>query len=240
MTETIRFKIGDWYSGILLTTHKDAKISRPRVKPMEYFGEEMRVEFPRSLREQNPLGTQFRATVKVAQKHNKDGTLRGNPYLIADTGSIQIDEDYSPLHQIYAIPVGDRLYEYVAKENGVSAGSFLKLREKAILASTDSVEISRTTTVTRKRNIIIRSYALERSKGVCEACDAPAPFTSKNGKPYLEVHHIIALSEGGSDHPINVAAICPNCHRRTEKSDDSHAFNNELMDRIKNLETNLS
>jgi len=29
----------------------------------------------------------------------------------------------------------------------------------------------------------------------------------------LEVHHIIARSEGGSDHPGNLKTLCPECHR---------------------------
>ncbi|MCD9544043.1 hypothetical protein GLP24_04155 [Photobacterium carnosum] len=41
-----------------------------------------------------------------------------------------------------------------------------------------------------------------------------APFTKKsNGEPYLEVHHIKPLSQGGEDSLENVKAICPNCHR---------------------------
>ena len=30
----------------------------------------------------------------------------------------------------------------------------------------------------------------ERAKGVCQLCGQPAPFTDKNGNPYLEAHHI--------------------------------------------------
>ena len=31
---------------------------------------------------------------------------------------------------------------------------------------------------------------------------------------YLEVHHIIPRSRQGSDHPGNLKALCPNCHRK--------------------------
>jgi len=44
MKKNSTFKIGDWFSEIFLITHKDAKISRPRVKPVELFDEDMRVE----------------------------------------------------------------------------------------------------------------------------------------------------------------------------------------------------
>ena len=42
-----------------------------------------------------------------------------------------------------------------------------------------------------------------------------------NGKPYLEVHHIIQLAKGGPDTIKNAVALCPNCHaNKTE--DDRH------------------
>ena len=42
-----------------------------------------------------------------------------------------------------------------------------------------------------------------------------APFMKKsNDEPYLEVHHIKPLSQGGEDSLENVKAICPNCHRK--------------------------
>ena len=30
----------------------------------------------------------------------------------------------------------------------------------------------------------------------------------------------------------NVAAVCPNCHRRTEKSKDSYEFNSAIVKKI--------
>ncbi|MEF1278208.1 HNH endonuclease signature motif containing protein [Vibrio fortis] len=56
--------------------------------------------------------------------------------------------------------------------------------------------------------------ALYRANGRCEKCQAKAPFTKRsNGQPYLEVHHIIPLSQGGLDSLSNVISLCPNCHR---------------------------
>lgn len=60
----------------------------------------------------------------------------------------------------------------------------------------------------------IREYAKIRAKGICELCEKPAPFLDKYGIPFLEVHHIIYLSRGGTDTINNVAAVCPNCHRK--------------------------
>ena len=64
------------------------------------------------------------------------------------------------------------------------------------------------------RDEYIKLYALQRAKGICQLCEKPAPFIKKDGSPYLEVHHINYLANGGSDTIDNVAAICPNCHRK--------------------------
>lgn len=60
----------------------------------------------------------------------------------------------------------------------------------------------------------IRQYAKIRANGICELCEKDAPFKDKYGKPYLESNHIIYLSKGGNDSINNVAALCPNCHRK--------------------------
>ena len=66
----------------------------------------------------------------------------------------------------------------------------------------------------------ICQYARLRARGLCEFCNASAPFTDMNGFPYLEVHHTNRLADDGPDVPGNVAALCPNCHRRAHFSQD--------------------
>ena len=39
-------------------------------------------------------------------------------------------------------------------------------------------------------------------------------FSDKEGKPYIETHHIDWLSKGGEDTIENTVALCPNCHRK--------------------------
>lgn len=65
-----------------------------------------------------------------------------------------------------------------------------------------------------QRDIFVSTYAKLRALGYCQLCNKPAPFDDKNGKPFLESHHIVWLSQGGSDHIDNVVALCPNCHRK--------------------------
>ncbi len=38
------------------------------------------------------------------------------------------------------------------------------------------------------------------------------PDFDGNGAPILEVDHIVPLHRNGADLPINMIAVCPNCH----------------------------
>ena len=59
------------------------------------------------------------------------------------------------------------------------------------------------------------AYVLRQSKGKCFDCKQEGPFVSRaTGLPYLEVHHIEMLKEGGADTVENAIALCPNCHRK--------------------------
>lgn len=64
------------------------------------------------------------------------------------------------------------------------------------------------------RNPVVAAEVLERAAGKCEECDAAAPFVrASDSSPYLEVHHIVRLADGGEDTVANAIALCPNCHR---------------------------
>jgi 5-methylcytosine-specific restriction enzyme A len=69
--------------------------------------------------------------------------------------------------------------------------------------------------ITFQRNPDVVAEVLRRAGGHCEDCGSPAPFIrTSDGTPYLEVHHIIFLADGGEDTVPNAQALCPNCHRR--------------------------
>jgi 5-methylcytosine-specific restriction enzyme A len=65
-----------------------------------------------------------------------------------------------------------------------------------------------------ERDQLVSEYAKRKANGICQLCDHPAPFANRYGDPFLETHHIIPLGEGGADVIDNVAALCPNCHRK--------------------------
>ncbi len=64
------------------------------------------------------------------------------------------------------------------------------------------------------RNADVVAEVLENADGICEYCKSDAPFKKDfDGSAYLEVHHVIPLSENGPDTVKNCVALCPNCHR---------------------------
>ncbi|ROP73298.1 HNH endonuclease [Stenotrophomonas rhizophila] len=68
--------------------------------------------------------------------------------------------------------------------------------------------------VTFLRNPWVVASALLRANGACEMPNCEETLIIRDdGKPYLEVHHIDPLSNGGPDVLSNVAALCPRCHR---------------------------
>jgi hypothetical protein len=65
------------------------------------------------------------------------------------------------------------------------------------------------------RNPKVAAIALLKAKGLCGDCKKDGPFISyKTKMPFLEVHHVVNLKDGGDDTPDNVIALCPNCHRK--------------------------
>lgn len=116
------------------------------------------------------------------------------------------------------------------------------IHELRLLALQGAVSTTRKVSSERQyhiRSVTIRRYALARSGGMCELCDEEAPFFTSDGNPYLEVHHILQLSDEGPDDPRNVIALCPNCHRRAHYSADASELTAELQLIVKTLENNI-
>lgn len=87
-------------------------------------------------------------------------------------------------------------------------------RRKRLLNAPKLPEQRPVVSVAYTRNQDVVAEVLERANGICERCGQDAPFLrASNGKPYLEGHHWVPLSEGGEDTVDNAAALCPNCHR---------------------------
>ena len=106
----------DSFEEVLLEIFIPKELSRPRVRPVYELPRDILVEFPMNLRTENPIGTRFISNVKVCQKRNRDGSLRGRKYLCADKKSILLVSEHTPLRKIYAVKklgtVSDRSFEY--------------------------------------------------------------------------------------------------------------------------------
>lgn len=78
-------------------------------------------------------------------------------------------------------------------------------------------------------------YVLRLAEGCCELCGTSSPFSKAGGEPYLEVHHVVMLSEGGPDTIDNAAALCPNCHRHLHHGRDAVQRVEVLYAKVKRL-----
>ena len=55
----------------------------------------------------------------------------------------------------------------------------------------------------------IRERVLQRDGYLCQACRTKGRVT-----PAGEVHHVVALSRGGTDDPDNLLSLCGPCHQQ--------------------------
>lgn len=85
------------------------------------------------------------------------------------------------------------------------------------------------------RDPAVKAWVLRRANGKCESCLEDAPFITTEGYPFLEVHHLKTLADGGSDRVSNAAALCPNCHRRFHHAGDKAKLRDKLYKRIDRL-----
>jgi hypothetical protein len=77
----------------------------------------------------------------------------------------------------------------------------------------------------------VRRKVLRRASGRCEHCGALG-FRMSSGSIYLETHHVVPLCEGGADNVRNVAALCPNDHRKAHFSNDRDTMRASLLAKL--------
>ena len=102
-----------------------------------------------------------------------------------------------------------------------------RLRRRAMTGTPRGVDVPRAVTTTSQtfvRDPLVKAYILSQADGKCDGCGQSAPFKTVAGDPYLEVHHVLPLAQGGADTIANAVALCPNCHRRAHFSADRDEF----------------
>lgn len=122
------------------------------------------------------------------------------------------------IYEKYAREIaGPSFDEYVAsleKQINESQKDSSTNRKKRIRKAPKKPEKSLLSITVYRRNADVVAEVLTRASGTCEACSTLAPFIrAKDGTPYLEVHHVEHLADGGDDTVENAEALCPNCHR---------------------------
>lgn len=89
-----------------------------------------------------------------------------------------------------------------------------------------------------QRDAAVKAWVLQQAGGICESCEKPAPFNGTDGLPYLEVHHVRQLTEGGSDMINNAVALCPSCHSEILHGANAPALVAWLYDNVGRLRRN--
>ncbi|MGW4696814.1 HNH endonuclease [Kitasatospora cineracea] len=64
-----------------------------------------------------------------------------------------------------------------------------------------------------------RAAVLLRSRGRCEnpSCTGEVDDVTDSGDAILEVDHVEEIAGGGRDHPVQMIALCPNCHAKKSR-----------------------
>ena len=96
-------------------------------------------------------------------------------------------------------------------------------------------KISSTSTA-YSRDPDVVAWILDVADGKCECCESCAPFLRYDGSPFLEVHHLRRLADGGADRVENAVAVCPNCHRALHYSRGKGELLDAVYKRVARLE----
>jgi 5-methylcytosine-specific restriction endonuclease McrA len=66
----------------------------------------------------------------------------------------------------------------------------------------------------------LKQWVYQRDGGICQYCKAPTEYEKTH------CHHVLELSEGGTNHPSNLKTLCHKCHK------DRHPFMKNLFERL--------
>jgi 5-methylcytosine-specific restriction protein A len=97
----------------------------------------------------------------------------------------------------------------------VRAAEYRRLCDRADVfwAGRDGARANRTS-ADPVRSAAARQAVLLRSEGRCEnpSCTGDIDDLTDSGDPILEIDHVHDLAQGGPDNPVQMIALCPNCH----------------------------
>lgn len=201
-------KVGDW--AVAYETGEVRAITTIcKVVDKYCEGDEILVEFQKTKDYENPLGWELLKESKELGKSEVVGFHRGTLLELEKEFYDVIIQMLKELNT--TVSADEELYQEVQKaiKDGKNKRN-MRLENRTSIYP-DSYEV---TTKVFKRNADVIAEVLIRANGICEKCGKKAPFNRvSDGTPYLEVHHIKRLADGGEDTVENTMAVCPNCHR---------------------------
>ena len=84
-------------------------------------------------------------------------------------------------------------------------------------AGREKPEQTTITTSVYYRDPRVVAWVLDFADGICELCGMQG-YETDAGIAYLEVHHVVQLSEGGPDKVSNAVAVCEICHGKLHRA----------------------
>jgi hypothetical protein len=165
-------------------------------------------------------GQMLQATACTQLREVDDHTLKANvEFLLARMGRLAGELDTEPLAPEPA--VHDQLV-LMLRAFDFEPDDLTLLEQRDLSEPEDTLSIPPGVRVPERSETTVSRFARDPdvartvrrlANGTCECCQGAAPFRDSSGVPFLEVHHIVRLADGGEDTVENAAAVCPNCHR---------------------------
>ena len=168
---------------------------------------------------------------KVGKENRTDIVAYDGEYEYVDHYWEDVPDDNGKIRQAIRFklaPVGGlsvNLDEYEAADLSVE-----ELFNRAKNSTSRETEPTTSTGKSYTRSDLVRDFALRDADGICQACGQEAPFVTNDGEPFLEVHHLYRVSDGGIDDPENVIGVCPNCHREIHYGQRGEELNERLIE----------
>lgn len=163
------------------------------------------------------LATTLEEAKKLVDEARENGIMLGDSWVNGYNDIKRIDLNRNELKDTFRRSFNRNEYEYIYIEYyEMKKTYFRELPINQLRNALDEKNVSKRTFQVNAhvRKQYIKEFAKKVANGTCQLCEKDAPFVDKYGNPFLEVHHIHYLSEGGKDDIENVVALCPNCHRR--------------------------
>lgn len=185
----------------------------------------------------------------------RHGAEKGSPLLGPTLGWIKV-----PKEDLETLDVDDLANKIIEAEEGIAecdskpklirpvlcstqeeisekVHELMPLVNKGVPLGQKNPEKHETTSMGYIRDAAVVAYVLLHAQGKCESCQQDAPFIKESTEePFLEVHHVKPLAEGGSDTITNAIAICPNCHRELHHGVNKYSLNESIYSRNTRLE----